>query len=384
MPSPNDSPSFGPSPSNASPEVIPAGPASPSVAPQLREWLMEAALQGASDLHLIVGHPPMLRLHGHLQPLNNTLLTGPQVSELLHPCLSERIASLLERERNADFALSLQQAEQSRRFRVNYFLGGGELGACFRVIPEVIPSLEWAGFPRDVAERLTSFLNGLVLVSGVTGSGKTTTLAMLIQMLNQLGGHRIITVEDPVEYIFPRVPGSVITQREVGEDVHSFADGLKYGLRQDPDVILVGEIRDQATGQMALSAAETGHLVFSTLHTRDAKGAVSRFADLFPQSVQGDIRSQLSLSLRAVLSQHLLPSTHIDDKRELALEILFVNSAIASSIRSGRVEGIDNHILTGRADGMVTLNESIRRLLQAGRISPETAEMYVSDRSALR
>lgn len=379
MPSPHDS-----SPTVSPPENMPARPTLPSIAPVLESWLVEAAQQGASDLHVVVGHPPMLRLHGLLQPLNEPLLAGPQISELLQPCLTERIADLLQQERSVDFALALERGEVSRRFRVNVFLSGGELGACFRVIPEVIPSLDWAGFPHDIAQRLTSFLNGMVLVSGVTGSGKTTTLAMLIQMLNQMGGYRIITVEDPVEYIFPRVPGSVITQREVGEDVHSFADGLKYGLRQDPDVILVGEIRDQATGQMALSAAETGHLVFSTLHTRDAKGAISRFADLFPQSVQGDIRSQLSLSLRAVLSQHLLPSTHIDDKRELALEILFVNSAIASAIRTGRLEGIDNNILTGRADGMITLNESIRRLLQAGRISVETAELYVTDRSAFR
>jgi twitching motility protein PilT len=175
-----------------------------------------------------------------------------------------------------------------------------------------------------------------------------------------------------------------VTQREVGHDVLSFADGLKYGLRQDPDVILIGEIRDRETGQMTLSAAETGHLVFATMHTRDAKGAISRYADLFPQNVQNEIRAQLATSLRAVISQHLLPSSTAGGKRELALEILINNSPIASAIRFGKLESIDNSILTGRADGMLTLDESIKRLLQANKITRETAEQYVSDLSVLR
>jgi twitching motility protein PilT len=354
------------------------------VIPELAAWLLEAATVGASDLHLVAGHPPMFRLHGELQALGDEVLTHAEIRSLLLPCAPPRSLQQLEEERNADFALQLDRDGRAQRFRVNFFLSGNELGGCFRIIPDRIPNLDWAGFPHDVAERLANFRNGLVLVSGVTGSGKTTTLAMIVQLLNQRGGYRIITVEDPVEYLFPRVASSVITQREVGQDVHSFADGLKYGLRQDPDVILVGEIRDQATGQMALSAAETGHLVFSTVHTRDAKGAISRFADLFPQNVQSDIRSQLSLSLRSVISQHLVPSLVSGGKRELALEILFTNSAVASAIRTGKIESIDNLILTGRADGMLTLNESIRRLLQAGRISLETAEHYATDRNLLR
>jgi twitching motility protein PilT len=252
------------------------------------------------------------------------------------------------------------------------------MGACFRIIPAEIPDFQWAGFPLELADTLAHFRDGLVLISGVTGAGKTTTLAMIINLLNQEGGYRIITVEEPIEYIFPPHAKSVLTQREVGGDVQSFADGLKYGLRQDPDVILVGEIRDRETAQMALSAAETGHLVFSTLHTRDAKGAVSRYADLFPQSVHTEIRSQLSMSLRAVVSQHLLPSVD-DSKRVLALEIMFNNSPIASAIRFGKVEAIDNSIVTGRAEGMVSLDESLKRLLQAGKISRDVAEHYVTD-----
>jgi twitching motility protein PilT len=222
-----------------------------------------------------------------------------------------------------------------------------------------------------------------VLISGVTGSGKTTTLAMIINLLNQESGYRIITVEDPIEYLFPTNTRSIVTQREVGQDVASFADGLKYGLRQDPDVILVGEIRDRATAQMALSAAETGHLVLSTLHTRDAKGAISRYVDFFPQSVQSEIRSQLSIGLRAVVSQHLLPSREENAKRELALEILFNNAPIASAIRFGKIESIDTNIQTGRSDGMLTLDESLKRLLQAGRISHETASRFVTDKNLL-
>jgi twitching motility protein PilT len=265
-----------------------------------------------------------------------------------------------------------------QRFRANYFMSGQQMGACFRVIPSVIPDFEWAGFPERLAQQLAHLRNGLVLICGVVGSGKTTTLAMLINLLNQEGGYRMITVEEPIEYVFPKTSGSVVTQREVGLDVYTFADGLKYALRQDPDVILVGEIRDRETAQMALSAAETGHLVFSTLHTRDAKGAISRYADLFPQGDQREVRSQLSFGLRAVISQHLLPNVCPGEKRVLAMEIMLNNSPIASAIRSGKIESIDNVIVTSRAEGMLTLDESIKRLLKEGRIGRETAERFLS------
>jgi twitching motility protein PilT len=251
------------------------------------------------------------------------------------------------------------------------------------VIPAAIPDFAWAGFPETLARRLAHFRNGLVLICGVVGSGKTTSLAMLIHLLNQQGGYRIITIEEPVEYLFPKTAASIVTQREVDVDVQTFADGLKYALRQDPDVILVGEIRDRETAQMALTAAETGHLVCSTMHTRDARGAITRFSDLFPQGDQREIRSQLALSLRAVISQHLLPNVHRDEKRVLALEILLNNSAIAAAIRAGKVESIDNVILTSRSEGMVTLDESIKRLLREQRISKEIAERFISDPARL-
>jgi len=263
------------------------------------------------------------------------------------------------------------------------FHAGQQLGACFRAIPDVIPDLEWAGFPEPLAEKLANLRDGLVILTGATGSGKTTTLAMVVNRLNQRGGYRILTVEEPVEYVFPRMLNSVVTQREVGLDVLTFADGLKYGLRQDPDVILVGEIRDRDTAQMALSAAETGHLVFTTLHTRDAKGAVTRFADFFPQDGQQAVRAQLAMSLRSIVSQRLLPGPERGDKRVLALEVLWNTHPIANAIRTGRIEGIDNYILTGREEGMVTFDESLRQLLRAGRITRKVAEQNVNDATVL-
>ncbi len=351
-------------------------------AQDIKTWLELAAERGASDLHLVPGYKPALRLHGQLVDVQSELIdeqfAASGLEEICEPELWQKFVA----EKNVDFALHCKFASGEQRFRANYFVTGQGIGACFRVIPAKIPEFDWAGFPWDVADRLAHFRNGLVLVTGVTGAGKTTTLAMIINMLNHEGGYRIITAEDPIEYVFPRCENSIVTQREVGSDIQSFADGLKYGLRQDPDVILVGEIRDQETAQMALSAAETGHLVFSTLHTRDAKGAVSRFTDLFRPATQPEVRAQLAMALRAVVSQHLLPSAQ-RDKRVLALEIMINSNPIASAIRSGKLESIDTGIVTGRADGMVSLDESLRRMWKSGEITRETAERYVTDSTIL-
>lgn len=333
----------------------------------------------ASDLHVVSGVCPTCRLHGRLKPIAPKLLSGPTVEGLLGAVCPPELFDGFQANKDLDFSFELERDGRVHRFRANYFFNQGKMGACFRLIPASIPSFAWAGFPEALAQRLAGFRNGLVLVTGVAGSGKTTTLAMIVNLLNQRGGVRIITVEEPVEYVFPRCTDSVVTQREVGLDVPSFSAGLKYGLRQDPDVILVGEIRDRETAQMALSAAETGHLVLSTMHTRDAKGAISRFADLFPQSAQNDIRAQLAMSLRAVVSQHLLPSAEADAKRELALETLFNNLPVGSAIRQGKIESIDNCILTGKASGMITLDESLRMLLNAERITRQTAEHFAND-----
>ncbi len=362
----------------------------------LIDWLLAAAEVGASDLHIVAEHRPTIRLNGFLQDHSAETVASEHMAALLKSiCPPDRWSEFLNN-KNLDFAPVIdidgqlqthlgsgRNPEECRRFRANYFCAEGKMGACFRVIPSTVPDLSWAGFPQGLADRLLGIRNGLILFTGVTGSGKSTSLAMMIRRLIKEGGRRIITIEDPIEYSFSSDNDSLITQREVGLDVQSFSDGLKYGLRQDPDVMLVGEIRDRETAAFALSAAETGHLIFSTMHTRDAKGAVSRLADLFPQSNQHEIRSQLALSLRAVISQHLLPSSILGEKRELALEVMFNTSPISAAIRMGKVESIDNNIQTGKADGMYLMDDSIGRLLRDGRINRETAERFVSDKRNL-
>ncbi len=350
---------------------------------RLRDWLAHAVEAGASDLHLIAGYPPVLRLHGDLVEVAAPALEPMEVETLVGPLCPPEATARLRTERNVDFSVELASDGQVHRFRVNLFHTDRQLGACLRIVPPVIPGFGWAGFPMPIAQRLAFVREGLVLVTGATGSGKSTTLAMIVNLLNQEGGYRIITVEEPVEYRFPRAANSVVTQREVGTDVLTFADGLKYGLRQDPDVILIGEIRDRETAQMALSAAETGHLVFATLHTRDAKGAITRYADLFPQDVQRDVRAMLAMSLRAVVCQRLLPGTERGEKRHLALEVLWNTYPIASAIRQGKLESIDNYLLTGRDEGMLSMDESIRQLLRAGKITREVAEQNIRDATLL-
>jgi len=346
---------------------------------RVRAILRQAMECEASDVHLVAGYPPVLRVHGELQNLGADALSAEEARGLVVSVCPEAVRARLAETHDADFSYAFEHQGEVRRFRVNVFKNQEAVGACLRLIPQQIPTLEWAGFPATLAERLVSLLNGLVLVTGITGSGKTTTLAILIDLLLRRGGSRIITVEEPIEYVFAPSGSSVVTQREVGVDVPSFADGLKYGLRQDPDVILVGEIRDRETAQMALSAAETGHLVFATLHTRDAKGAVSRFADLFPRDAQDDVRSQLSLSLRCVTAQHLLPAAASGAKRVLALEVLINNYSVASAIRLGKLETLETCIQTGKRDGMISLDESLSHLLRAGRITREAALLYASD-----
>jgi len=359
-------------------------PSDPTPVPdRLRAWLSQAIDREASDLHLTSGYPPTLRLHGDLEELREPALSGPTIDELLAGLGPADTAERLRTQKDADFSFLLDLDGRPARFRAHLFIAGGHLGACLRVIPVEIPDFHWAGFPLELADRLAYLRDGLVVLTGPTGSGKSTTLAMIVNLLNQTGGYRIITVEEPVEYQFPRAANSVVTQREVGKDVRSFADGLRAGLRQDPDVILVGEVRDRETAQMALSAAETGHLVFTTLHTRDAKGAITRFADLFPQDAQNTVRAQLAMSLRAVVSQRLLPDVERGAKRHLALEVLWNTHPIASAIRTGKLESIDNYLLTNREEGMISFDESVRRLLKAGKVTREVAERNVRELAVL-
>ncbi len=339
----------------------------------------------ASDLHLVPGYPPTYRIHGRLAaPTGGSPLKSSQTRGMIASLLPEDAANRIEELRNFDCSVSLVRNGRTCRFRTNVFWAQGELCACLRYIPDAIPSFEWMGFPKELADRIMHLTNGLVIITGITGSGKSTTLAALIEQLNQEGGYRIITVEEPVEYVFSRQARTLITQREVGTDVGSFYDGLKYGLRQDPDVVLVGEIRDRETAQMALSAAETGHLILTTLHTQDAKGAVTRFADLFPYDAQDDVRTQLSLSLRYVIAQHLLPNQEEGKKRVLALEVMTTNHVVRAGIRQGKVESLESAIQTGRRDGMVALDDSLERLVATGQITPQIARRYAKDPEGLQ
>ena len=347
---------------------------------RLRTWLAGMTEVEASDLHLVPGYRPMYRIHGELRTIDAPVLGSGEVRTMVRTIAPAELRPRLDESRDLDFAVQLAGTERPVRFRVNLFSSRSDFGACFRAIPEQIPTLEELGFPQDIAERILAQQTGLVLLTGITGSGKTTSLAALIQVLNERGGSRIITIEEPIEYVYPQMPDSIVTQREVGMDVSSFYDGLRFGLRQDPDVILVGEIRDRETAQLALSAAETGHLIFATMHTPDAKGAVTRLADIFPADQHDDIRTQLSLSLRFVIAQHLLPSD-VGGRRVLAMEVMYASFAVRSAIRQGKIESLDSAIQSGRKDGMFTLDVDLRRLLEKGLISADTARAFAKDPS---
>ena len=349
----------------------------------LRQLLRTMVSAEASDLHLVCGYRPTFRVHGRLRAAETGAMDEATVREMIQSVLPARARESRELPKNMDFSVNIDCDGMPHRFRANVFSAHGLPGACFRHIPNLIPTFDWLTFPQTLAERILRLPNGLVIVTGITGSGKTTSLAAIVNRLNLDGGYRVITVEEPIEYVYPIQPDSVVTQREVGVDVASFYDGLKYGLRQDPDVVLVGEIRDRETAQMAISAAETGHLIFTTMHTKDAKGAITRLVDLFPQESQDDIRTQLSLSLRVVVAQGLLPSAVEGEKRALALEILMVTDPVRAAIRFGKIESIDTAIQTGRRDGMLPLDESLQILLSSGRITLETARRHAKDPESL-
>lgn len=356
---------------------------SEQVDPRLERLLLEMIEREASDLHVVAGYRPMLRVHGELLPVGEQAMAAGDILPLVATLTPANLAAKLGGRTDLDFAAQLSRSDRMYRFRVNVFSSRGEPGVCFRLIPGRVPTVAELGFPEELAQRIERLHNGLVLVTGITGSGKTTTLAALVQRFNSAGGNRIITVEEPIEYIYPLDERSIVSQREVGTDVASFFDGLRFGLRQDPDILLVGEIRDRDTAQLALSAAETGHLIFATLHTADAKGAITRLVDLFPTEVHDDVRTQLSMSLRYVIAQHLLPPVDRGGRRVLALEVLAASFAVRNAIRVGKIESIDSAIQSGRKDGMISLDAYLRELVQHGRIDLATARQFAKDPSEL-
>ena len=360
---------------------------------KLAAWLIESAKLLASDVHLVEGHPPYRRENGSLVAICDETLTKSDIEQGLRNICSDTQQVALAKDRNLDFAFMLDEngnaiecavAGDTYRFRGNLFYSGHSPGACIRVIPGKVPELEQNNFPVELARCLTAYRNGLIIFSGVTGSGKTTSMAMMLKMLTQKGGKRVVTIEDPIEYQLSEIKNSLISQREVGQDVPCFASGLRYALRQDPDIILVGEIRDAETAQIAMSAAETGHLVMTTLHSRDAKGAITRSADLFPVSKQNEIQTMLAASLRGIVCQHLLPSSVPGERRELALEVLLRNNAVAAGIKTGRIDSLENAILAGRKEGMIAFDDSLNSLLRQGRITEEVAMQFASDARQLQ
>ena len=345
--------------------------------------LRDAVERDASDVHLVPGYPPSVRIHGRMETADAPALESKQIRRMAESILPPAVFERFEELKNADCSVFFEHEGHRLRFRANVYLARETWCICFRHIPDSPPSLEWLGFSEQLAERLISYNNGLVVVAGDTGAGKSSTLAALISLVRATRDARVLTIEEPIEYVHGPGGRSVITQREVGRDVASFADGLKYGLRQDPDVILVGEIRDRETAQMALSAAETGHLILTTMHTRDAKGAISRLVDLFPQETQDDMRRQLAMGLRSVVSQRLLPSAKEGERRVLALEVLHITQQVQVAIRSGRLETIDSALQTGVKGGMVCLDDDLRRLVRESKITVETARRFAKDPDAL-
>jgi len=363
---------------------------------EMSALLSEAVNEEASDLHLLSGQVPRLRIHGQLCCQGTELEPQRLASMLRSVCPVASVAMIAPNVQDAarrlgsdlrhdlDFSHEMDVGGRAHRYRFNVFYAHGRLGACIRLIPANVPSTEWAGLPGRVVDRILQCRNGLILVTGVAGSGKSTTLAIVLEALVTTRGCRVITIEEPIEYVHAFGDNALITQREVGVDVPSFAAGLKYGLRQDPDVIMVGEIRDRETAQMALTAAETGHLVLSTLHTRDAKGAISRFTDLFPRERTDEICAQLAINLRAVLSQHLVSSIQPGAKRVLALEAMFQNLPVTSAIRSNNLVAVGDAILTGKTDGMITLDESLAEHFKNRRIAVHTALEHANDQNRMQ
>lgn len=322
--------------------------------------------QRGSDLHLTVGKPPSVRIRGHLAELRTKVLEPADTISLMKSIAPERAQAELQEVGSADFGFAYGDFA---RFRVSIFKVKGNVALVLRLIPSELLSFEQIGLPPIVAD-LCRRPRGLFLVTGPTGSGKTTTLASMVNYVNETLDHHIITVEDPIEYYHPHKK-SIVNQREIGSDVPSFSEALRRALRQDPDCILVGELRDLETIESAIAAAETGHLVFGTLHTNSASGTINRIIDAFPPEQQEQIRVQLSVSLMAVLAQGLMP--RIDRKGVVAAyEFLVVTAGVANMIRDGKTFKIDSAIQTGKKFGMRLLDDHLWQLYSNGIISAES------------
>lgn len=333
--------------------------------------LLDLIIQrNGSDLHLSVGFPPVIRIHGELYPVpGSELVTPEQMNGFLLSILNIQQKNIFTENLELDFSLELPNKE---RFRVNLFRQKGHPAISMRLIPRVIPPLPGLGFPK-VVEKIPELKQGFVLVTGPTGQGKSTTLASFINQINQSRAEHVLTIEDPIEYVYP-AGKSLIDQREMFLDTKSWGNALKASLREDPNVVLVGEMRDLETISSAMTIAETGHLVFATLHTNSAAQSIDRIIDVFPEVQQPQIRLQLAATLEAILSIRLVPT--IQPGRILASEILFATPAIKNIIREGKTYLIDNVIETSAEMGMRILESSLASLVKSGKISVDMAQRF--------
>ncbi len=344
----------------------------------LERILGEMIRRAATDLVVLVGSPPVLRVNGQLVITDSPPVGEDEIRSMFASHLGLRTKKQLEENGSADLSLRLAASSGGAgvraawRFRVNLHRQRGQLAASIRALPQEIPTLASLHLPATLGE-LVRPSRGLVLVCGPTGSGKTSTLAALVGEINRSRTCHVVTIEDPIEYEH-RNQRSIIEQIEVGSDTPSFAAALKSSLRQDPDVILVGEMRDLETVSTALTAAETGHLILATLHTNDVVQAIHRIVDVFPPAQQGQIRQQLALSLHAIVCQHLLPRAS-GEGRVPAVEILVANYAVRHHIRKEKLQNLYNEITLGKKQGMISLEESLVRLVRAGEITIEEARM---------
>jgi twitching motility protein PilT len=340
--------------------------------------LLEVIGAGASDLHLTVGAPPMVRERGKLRPLDYPTLSSQDTREIVYSILNNDQRKKLENEWQIDLSYSVPGRA---RFRVNAYFQRASIGAVMRTIPQDIPRFESLGLP-EVLKDFTRKPRGFVLVTGPTGSGKSTTLASMIDMINEERHEHIMTVEDPIEFLH-RHKSCVVNQRELGSDAQSFSAALKSALRQDPDVILVGEMRDLETMSTALTAAETGHLVFATLHTQDTAQTVDRIVDSFPPEQQHQVRTQLSIALQGIVTQQLIPTAD-GASRVCATEVMIPTPAVRNLIREGKSHQLYSALQTGGQYGMQTMDASLAELVRRGKLSQRVAESRSSTPEELK
>lgn len=341
----------------------------------LQQLLDLTVKNNASDLHLIPGIPPALRIDGSLVYIGGAPVLSPESTEsMIFSLLSSNQKELLTTNKELDFSIAYGGGVYGDRgrYRINAYYQRDKLSAAFRFLPRDIKTLEELHMPK-VCHNFANLRQGLILVTGPTGQGKSTTLASIVNEINMTRSCHILTIEDPIEYMYP-VGKSIISQRELGEDTHSWSIALRSALREDPDVVLIGEMRDPDTVAAAITIAETGHLVFSTLHTNSAAQTIDRILDSFPANQQPQIRAQLSFTLKGIISQRLIPQ--ISGGRIPAVEVMIGTPAIASNIRDGKTHLIDSVIETSQDVGMITLESSLSQLVLAGAVSLDVAKSY--------